>query len=126
MTTSRYRYTIFSLLFLIALINYIDRGALSFAANAIAAEYHFSKVQLGAVLGYFGFGYLLVRCVAAFLPTASARKKSGCWQAYSGRCWRSPPPGRGNWAWRCLADPPLWALLPFASCLVFPKARPMR
>lgn len=51
MKASSTRYTIFSLLFLIALINYIDRGALSFAANAISQEFHFSKVQLGAVLG---------------------------------------------------------------------------
>ncbi|MGJ8526190.1 Hexuronate transporter [Halomonadaceae bacterium LMG 33818] len=56
---SHYRYRIFMLLFTIALINYIDRGALSFAANDIAAEYHFDKVQLGSVLSYFGIGYLV-------------------------------------------------------------------
>ena len=75
MTPSRYRYTIFSLLFLIALINYIDRGALSFAANAIAAEYHFSKVQLGAVLGYFGFGYLFGSLCGGFLADRIGTKK---------------------------------------------------
>lgn len=75
MKPSRYRYTLFSLLFLIALINYIDRGALSFAANAIAAEYHFSKVQLGAVLGYFGFGYLLGSLCGGFLADHIGTKK---------------------------------------------------
>ncbi|NEG62851.1 MFS transporter [Pantoea agglomerans] len=75
MTSSRYRYTIFSLLFLIALINYIDRGALSFAANSIAAEYHFSKVQLGAVLGYFGFGYLFGSLCGGFLADRIGTKK---------------------------------------------------
>ncbi|WP_343598427.1 MFS transporter [Acinetobacter sp.] len=55
---SKFRYSIFALLFSIALINYIDRGALPFAINDISHEYGFSKVQIGAVLGYFGFGYL--------------------------------------------------------------------
>ncbi len=126
MTTSRYRYTIFSLLFLIALINYIDRGALSFAANAIAAEYHFSKVQLGAVLGYFGFGYLFGSLCGGFLADRIGTKK--VW-LLAGVLWsllEIATAWAGNWAWRCLADPLLWALLPFALCLVFPKARPMR
>ncbi|MFU9138652.1 MFS transporter [Erwinia tasmaniensis] len=67
LTVSRYRYSIFAMLFFIALINYIDRGALSFAANAISTEYHLSKVQLGAVLSYFGFGYLLGSLCGGFL-----------------------------------------------------------
>ncbi len=75
MNPSRYRYTIFSMLFLIALINYVDRGALSFAANAISAEYHFSKVQLGAVLGYFGFGYLFGSLCGGFLADRIGTKK---------------------------------------------------
>lgn len=75
MNPGRYRYTIFSMLFLIALINYVDRGALSFAANAISAEYHFSKVQLGAVLGYFGFGYLFGSLCGGFLADRIGTKK---------------------------------------------------
>ncbi|YCH28776.1 MFS transporter [Erwinia sp. D4-22] len=72
---SRYRFKIFALLFFIALINYIDRGALSFAASAIAAEYHFTKVQLGAVLGYFGFGYLFGSLCGGFLADRFGTKK---------------------------------------------------
>ncbi|OQP35167.1 MFS transporter [Pantoea latae] len=75
MQPSRYRYVIFSLLFLVALINYIDRGALSFAANAISQEYHFSKVQLGAVLGYFGFGYLFGSLCGGFLADRLGTRK---------------------------------------------------
>ena len=75
MQPSRYRYVIFSLLFLVALINYIDRGALSFAANAISQEYHFTKVQLGAVLGYFGFGYLFGSLCGGFLADRLGTKK---------------------------------------------------
>ena len=72
---SRYRYRIFSLLFFIALINYIDRGALSFAANAISQEYHFSKVELGAVLSYFGFGYLFGSLCGGFLADRLGSRK---------------------------------------------------
>jgi len=75
MTPTSTRYTIFSLLFLVALINYVDRGALSFAANAISQAYHFNKVQLGAVLGYFGFGYLLGSLCGGFLADRLGTKK---------------------------------------------------
>lgn len=75
MKASSTRYTIFSLLFLIALINYVDRGALSFAAGAIAGEFHFNKVQLGAVLGYFGFGYLFGSLCGGFLADRFGTKK---------------------------------------------------
>lgn len=70
-----YRYRIFAMVFFIALINYIDRGALSFAANDIAAEFNFSKVQLGAVLGYFGFGYLFGSLCGGVLADRIGTKK---------------------------------------------------
>jgi sugar phosphate permease len=71
----RYRYRIFAMLFFIALINYIDRGALSFAANAISEEFHFSKIQLGAVLSYFGFGYLFGSLCGGFLADRLGTRK---------------------------------------------------
>lgn len=69
----------FSLLFLIALINYIDRGALSFSANAIAQEYHLDKVQLGAVLGYFGFGYLFGSLCGGYFADRFGTRKIWLW-----------------------------------------------
>lgn len=72
---TRYRYRIFAMLFFIALINYIDRGALSFAANAISDEFHFSKTELGAVLSYFGFGYLFGSLCGGFLADRLGTKK---------------------------------------------------
>lgn len=78
------RYTIFLLMFLIALINYIDRGALSFSANAIATEYHLNKTQLGAVLGYFGIGYLLGSLCGGFLADRFGTRKVWLW---AGLCW---------------------------------------
>lgn len=54
----RFRYTIFFLVLLVALINYIDRGALSYAGEFIMAEYGFDKKDWGNILGYFGYGYM--------------------------------------------------------------------
>ncbi|CAI0923280.1 MFS transporter [Serratia entomophila] len=75
LTDSRYRYRIFAMVFLIALINYVDRGALSFAANDISHEFNFDKAQLGAVLGYFGFGYLFGSLCGGFLADRIGTKK---------------------------------------------------
>ena len=58
MTKKYYRYRIFALVFVLILINYIDRGALSFAVNDISKEYNLSKFEIGQILGFFGFGYL--------------------------------------------------------------------
>ena len=79
MKATSVRYYVFSLLFLIALINYIDRGALSFSANAIAQEYHLDKVQLGAVLGYFGFGYLFGSLCGGYLADRYGTRKIWLW-----------------------------------------------
>ncbi|EIC83887.1 MFS transporter [Serratia sp. M24T3] len=72
---STYRYRIFAMVFFIALINYIDRGALSFAANDISTEFHLTKMQLGAVLGYFGYGYLFGSLCGGFLADRIGTKK---------------------------------------------------
>ena len=81
---SQYRYRIFGLLFLVALVNYIDRGALSFAASAIAQHYDLSKVALGALLGYFGVGYLLGSLCGGFLADRYGTRK--IWLV-AGVCW---------------------------------------
>lgn len=43
---------------LMVIINYIDRGAISYASEQIIAEFGFNAIAWGAVLGYFGYGYL--------------------------------------------------------------------
>ena len=42
----------------ITMINYIDRGAISYAAESITREYGLDRVAWGTVLGYFGYGYM--------------------------------------------------------------------
>src|SRR5438445_13610840 len=55
---TRYRFTIFFLIVVIALVNYIDRGAIAYSAGQIIEEYGFDRAGWGAVLGYFGYGYM--------------------------------------------------------------------
>lgn len=77
--THNYRYRIFLLLFSIALVNYVDRGALSFAANDIVAEFSFDKVALGAVLSYFGIGYLVGSVCGGLLADRFGTRKVWLW-----------------------------------------------
>ncbi|GIN98396.1 hexuronate transporter [Siminovitchia terrae] len=53
-----YRYNILFMMVLMVIINYIDRGAISYASEQIIAEFGFNAIAWGAVLGYFGYGYL--------------------------------------------------------------------
>ena len=55
---TRFRFVIIGMLFLMAVINYVDRGALSYTSEQLIKEYSFSKSEWGSVLGYFGYGYM--------------------------------------------------------------------
>ena len=58
MRTPRFRYVVFGLLVAVALVNYIDRGAMAYAAGPVVKEFGFSKGEWGQVLGFFGYGYM--------------------------------------------------------------------
>ena len=58
MFKKNYRYNILFMVVLMVIINYIDRGAISYAQEYIINEFGFNAVAWGAVLGYFGYGYL--------------------------------------------------------------------
>ncbi len=53
-----YRYKIMMMMVIITIINYIDRGAISYGQGAIIKEFGFNPISWGAVLGYFGYGYI--------------------------------------------------------------------
>jgi len=55
---TRFRFVIIGMLFLMAVVNYVDRGALSYTSEQLIKEYGFSKAHWGSVLGYFGYGYM--------------------------------------------------------------------
>ncbi|MDP4107213.1 MAG: MFS transporter, partial [Bacillota bacterium] len=53
-----YRYKIMMMMVVITIINYIDRGAISYGQGSIIKEFGFNPIAWGAVLGYFGYGYI--------------------------------------------------------------------
>ncbi|PLQ00262.1 MFS transporter [Cupriavidus pauculus] len=72
---TRYRFAIFGLIVLIALINYIDRGAIAYSATQIIGEYGFDKAGWGAVLGYFGYGYMFGALIGGALSDRVGAKR---------------------------------------------------
>ncbi len=54
----KFRYVIMALIVLMTMINYVDRGAISYASEPIIQLFHLDKAAWGAVLGYFGYGYM--------------------------------------------------------------------
>ncbi|TYD00738.1 MFS transporter [Arthrobacter echini] len=59
----------------ITVINYVDRGAISYAANPMIEEYGLDKIAWGQVLGYFGYGYM----AGALVGGALADRKGPRW-----------------------------------------------
>jgi MFS transporter, ACS family, hexuronate transporter len=57
-TRLHFRYVIFAMMLIITMLNYIDRGAMSYANAAITLEYGLDRIAWGKVLGYFGYGYM--------------------------------------------------------------------
>jgi len=54
-------------LFTLAIINYVDRGALSFAAGSIVHEFGLSPVTLGYVFSSFLWSYVILLLPAGML-----------------------------------------------------------
>jgi MFS transporter, ACS family, hexuronate transporter len=80
----RRRYHIFLFIMAMALLNYIDRGAMSYGAASITAEYGLNRAQWGALLGYFGYGYLFGALCGGFLADGMGPRRvwvraAGCW-----------------------------------------------
>ena len=56
---TNFRWFVIGMLFLLNIISYIDRSALSYAVNAIMNDLHLNFLQMGTILGAFGIGYLI-------------------------------------------------------------------
>lgn len=59
MKQTHFRWVIIFLLFVITVINYIDRAAVSFALTPMTKEFALSPNQIGYILGSFGVGYII-------------------------------------------------------------------
>ena len=62
-----FRYLIFVMILIITMLNYIDRGAMSYAAEAITREYGLDRIAWGKVLGFFGYGYMFGALIGGVL-----------------------------------------------------------
>lgn len=54
-----FRYMVIGMVALITIINYIDRGAIAYAQEAIIKEFNLDPEMWGNILGYFGYGYMV-------------------------------------------------------------------
>lgn len=64
---TNFRWFVTGLIFVITLINFIDRSAISFVINPLKEEFHFSDTQFGMILSAFGLGYILLTVVGGWL-----------------------------------------------------------
>lgn len=69
-----YRYQIMLMMVIMVVINYIDRGAISYAQEDIIGEFGFDVKAWGSVLGYFGFGYLFGSLIGGFMADSKGPK----------------------------------------------------
>src|ERR1700676_5046548 len=58
-TPSRVRYSVVILAIGLAVLSYVQRGAISQAAGPIARDLHITKQQMGLIFGSFGLAYAL-------------------------------------------------------------------
>lgn len=72
---THYRWVISILIFLITLVNFIDRSAISFVVHPLKQEFHFTDTQFGMILSAFGVGYVLLTALGGwFVDVWGARK----------------------------------------------------
>ncbi|MFC7395447.1 MFS transporter [Scopulibacillus cellulosilyticus] len=60
MKATKFRWVIILLLFIVTVINYVDRSAISFAIPKISTLFHLNSGQAGLILGAFGIGYMIM------------------------------------------------------------------
>lgn len=60
MKATKFRWVIILLLFIITVINYIDRSAISYAIPKIKEDFGLNAGQVGMILGAFGIGYMIM------------------------------------------------------------------
>lgn len=60
MKATKFRWVIISLVFLITMINYVDRSAIAFAMPLLSKQFHLNSEDIGLTLGAFNIGYALL------------------------------------------------------------------
>ncbi len=67
MRSTRYRWVVTGLIFLITLVNFVDRSAISFVIEPLKKEFSFTDTQFGMILSAFGLGYVLLTAFGGWL-----------------------------------------------------------
>ncbi|MFO1162594.1 MAG: MFS transporter [Reyranellaceae bacterium] len=66
MTRTRYRWFVVFLLFVITVVNYVDRAAIAYAIPTIQKDLGLSPEITGTILGAFGLGYAVTTLLGGF------------------------------------------------------------
>lgn len=69
-----YRYFIMGMMVFMVVVNYVDRGAISYAQEDIIKAFGFNTVEWGEVLGYFGYGYMIGALIGGTLADRKGPK----------------------------------------------------
>lgn len=67
MKATHYRWFVTGLIFLITLVNFVDRSAISFVIDPLKREFGFTDTQFGMILSAFGLGYVLLTAFGGWL-----------------------------------------------------------
>ena len=58
--TSRFRWLVIGLAFLVTVVNYLDRSAISYAIGPLKAEFGLNDADFGFIASAFGIGYMIM------------------------------------------------------------------
>lgn len=73
---THFRWTIVALLFLITIVNYIDRSSIGYAIDIIAEEFSLSSKAIGLILGAFGLGYIFTTFIGGIAADKYGAKRT--------------------------------------------------
>jgi ACS family hexuronate transporter-like MFS transporter len=76
-----YRWVIMALAFIVIVINYMDRSAISYAIGPIKAEFHLRDEDFGFISSAFGIGYLVMTLGGGIIVDLWGARKAWTWAA---------------------------------------------
>ena len=74
-TATRFRWVVMFMAFFITIVNYMDRSAISYAAEPIKKEFHLHDGDLGAIFAAFGIGYMISTFIGGILVDRLGARK---------------------------------------------------
>lgn len=78
---TNYRWFIMALAFIVIVINYMDRSAISYAIGPIKAEFHLKDQEFGYISSAFGIGYLVMTLGGGIIVDLWGARKAWTWAA---------------------------------------------